>query len=137
MHRVILLLGTNLGDKKKNLIEAKKLIKRQIGIIDENSEQVESEAIGFVSQHTFINEAIVVYTKLSPLKILKKIKEIERNMGRINESINNIYTDRIIDIDVIYYNKIIFKSNKLQIPHYKNIHERLFFNTLLKKLYNY
>lgn len=131
-NKVILLLGTNLGNKNKNLEEAKLYINKEIGIIKKESNILENEAEGFSSNNLFFNQKIEILTDLSPFDLLKTIKKIENNMGRIySEPLKGeIYVDRIIDIDILYYNCIILESNILTIPH-KQVYSREFVKSLI------
>lgn len=132
-HKVILLLGSNIGDKKNNLDTALERLK-EVGDILQNSEYLTSEAVEFVSSNNFCNIATIIFTHFSPIQLLNKIKKIEIEMGRLNDSkISGGYTDRIIDIDIIKYNELKFTSERLEIPHKKHLFEREFSKILLKK----
>lgn len=132
-HKVVLLLGSNIGDKKNNLDTALERLK-EVGDILQNSEYLTSEAVEFVSSNNFCNIATIIFTHFSPIQLLNKIKKIEIEMGRFNDSkISGGYTDRIIDIDIIKYNELKFTSERLEIPHKKHLFEREFSKILLKK----
>jgi 2-amino-4-hydroxy-6-hydroxymethyldihydropteridine diphosphokinase len=78
---------------------------------------------------------LYILTDFSPLKLLNEIKRIEKEMGRVQDSFKvGRYVDRIIDIDIVQYDDIIFKSNTLEIPHRKHLFEREFSKKLLKEL---
>ncbi|UFH33516.1 2-amino-4-hydroxy-6-hydroxymethyldihydropteridine diphosphokinase [Chryseobacterium sp. C-71] len=131
-HKVVLLLGSNIGDKKNNLDTALERLK-EVGDILQNSEYLTSEAVEFVSSNNFCNIATIIFTHFSPIQLLNKIKKIEIEMGRLNDSkISGGYTDRIIDIDIIKYNELKFTSERLEIPHKKHLFEREFSKILLK-----
>jgi len=119
---VILLLGTNLGDKKNNLETAKNLINKEVGEIKKESNILENKAEGFTTPNLFLNQKIEINTSYSPFKILKKIKDIEQKMGRIyfKPKENESYVDRLIDIDILFYNKVLVNCNYLKIPHPQN-----------------
>lgn len=119
---VILLLGTNLGDKKNNLETAKNLINKEIGNIKKESNILENKAEGFTTDNLFLNQKIEINTSYSPFEILKKIKDIEQKMGRIyfKPKENESYVDRLIDIDILFYNKVLVNCNYLKIPHPQN-----------------
>lgn len=135
-HKVVLLLGSNIGDKKTNLDTALERIK-EVGEIVKNSEYLTSEAVEFVSSNNFCNIATIICTHLSPIQLLNFVKKIEIEMGRTNDSkISGGYTDRIIDIDIVSYNELKFSSEKLVIPHKKHLFEREFSKILLKNLVN-
>lgn len=135
MNKVILLLGSNLGNKKNNLEQAFSFLQNEIGTIEKISPFLETEPEGYLSNNNYINVALALTTFLSPLQVLKKIKFIERKMGRLNDtSITKIYTDRIIDIDIVNYNNIIFENKSLSIPHFQHTHCRKFSIKLLNTL---
>lgn len=131
-HKVVLLLGSNIGDKKNNLDIALNKLKN-VGSLLKNSEYLTSEPVDFVSSNNFCNIATIIFTHFSPIQLLNEIKKIEIEMGRINDSKKSGgYTDRIIDIDIITYNELKFSSEKLEIPHKKHLFEREFSKILLK-----
>lgn len=109
-----LLLGTNLGDKKANLSKARGFITRAIGNISNASSIYETAAWGKTDQPSFLNQVVQVATDLSPLQVLEKIEEIEKCLGR--ERIEK-WGERIIDIDILYYEKQVIDIENLQIPH--------------------
>ncbi|MCE4065925.1 2-amino-4-hydroxy-6-hydroxymethyldihydropteridine diphosphokinase [Chryseobacterium gleum] len=132
-HKVVLLLGSNLGEQKKNVELALKKISDAGNHISQISEYLMSEPVEFASSNIFCNIATVIFTDLSPIQLLDCIKNIEIEMGRINDSkVSGGYTDRIIDIDIIKYNELNFKSERLEIPHKKHLFERDFSRVLLK-----
>lgn len=132
-HKVVLLLGSNLGEQKKNIELALKKINEAGNQISQTSEYLMSDPVEFASSNIFCNIATIIFTHLSPIQLLDCIKNIEVEMGRINDSkVSGGYTDRIIDIDIIKYNELIFKSERLEIPHKKHLFERDFSRILLK-----
>ena len=74
-------------------------------------------------------------TAHSPIKLLDEIKKIENEMGRIHDSkFFGEYRDRIIDIDIVSYEGIVFSCNRLEIPHHKHLYDRDFSIKLLDEL---
>lgn len=114
---VYLGLGTNLGDKAANLHAAVHLISGKIGKVISLSSFYATAPWGFESENSFLNAAICVETSLSPLEVLHRTQEIERTLGRTHKSTGGIYHDRIIDIDLLLYNKEIIQTPELTIPH--------------------
>lgn len=134
-HHVTLLLGSNLGDTKKNIDTALSFLERDVGEILKSSSFLMSQPVEFVSMNIFCNIAIVIKTHFSPLKLLNSVKKIEKEMGRlVDSSATQKYTDRFIDIDIVRYEDLVFESETLLIPHYKHVHERSFSRELLKNL---
>ncbi|MFP3833250.1 2-amino-4-hydroxy-6-hydroxymethyldihydropteridine diphosphokinase [Chryseobacterium sp. SIMBA_028] len=131
--KVVLLLGSNLGEQKKNIELALQKISDAGNNISQTSEFLISDPVEFVSSNIFCNIAAIIFTHLSPIQLLDCIKDIEVEMGRINDSkVSGGYTDRVIDIDIIKYNELNFKSERLEIPHKKHLFERDFSRVLLK-----
>ena len=114
---VYLGLGTNLGDKAANLHAAVHLISGKIGKVISLSSFYATAPWGFESENSFLNAAICVETSLSPLEVLHRTQEIERTLGRTHKSTGGIYYDRIIDIDLLLYNKEIIQTPELTLPH--------------------
>ncbi|MDX9704310.1 MAG: 2-amino-4-hydroxy-6-hydroxymethyldihydropteridine diphosphokinase [Weeksellaceae bacterium] len=129
-HSCVLLLGTNLGDRKKNLNIALSLIEIEIGIIQDKSKILETKAEDFESDHLFLNQTLTIGTPLSPIEILNRIKKIENQMGRVYLTDGERYQNRIIDIDILKINNINFQSARLLIPH-PQIKSRKFVKKLL------
>ena len=119
-HSVYIALGSNIGDKSKNLSSAIEEINTLIGEVTEVSSFFENEPQGFESNNIFLNACLICKTNLDPLNTLKELKKIEKKMGR--KRTNGVYKDRIIDLDIIFYDQLVFNSKKLTIPHkeYKN-----------------
>ncbi|OCA75174.1 2-amino-4-hydroxy-6-hydroxymethyldihydropteridine diphosphokinase [Chryseobacterium arthrosphaerae] len=131
--KVVLLLGSNLGEQKKNIDLALQKIRDAGNKISQTSEYLMSDPVEFASSNIFCNIATIIFTHLSPIQLLDCIKNIEVEMGRINDSkVSGGYTDRIIDIDIIKYNELNFISERLEIPHKKHLFERDFSRVLLK-----
>jgi len=125
MNTVVLLLGTNLGNKLDNINIAFSKIEKSIGIIEKKSEILETEPWGFESKNSFLNVAIKLNTHLSPIFLLKSTQIIENEMGR-DAKISHNYEDRLIDIDIMYFGKLNFYTKILHIPHYLHTNEREF-----------
>lgn len=131
----ILLLGSNLGDQKKNLEQAISLLKTRVGEVIKQTDFVFSEPVEFVSKNIFCNIAVCINTSLSPIQLLKTVKEIEKEMGRVQDSaFYGEYKDRIIDIDIVQLEGLIFECDRLQIPHKKHLEQRQFSKEILDNL---
>lgn len=94
-------LGTNLGHKEENLRMAVSKIKERVGRVISLSAFYTTEPWGFSSEHSFLNAALGVETELIPGEVLKLTQEIEQEMGRTLKSVNGVYHDRVIDIDLL------------------------------------
>lgn len=117
-HDVFLLQGSNKGDKKKYLDESLILISKEVGNIIKTSSCFESEAWNMKNfSPIFYNRALHIKTYYSPIDILKKISNIESSLGRIKNFCTEVYKNREIDIDILFYDHIIIDSCVLKIPH--------------------
>lgn len=122
-NKVILALGSNLGNKKKNLQNAINHIHSHIGFVTQASAIYETLSWGFDS-FPFYNMCILMHTHLSPEKLLVELKHAEKKLGRTEKTMDD-YEARTVDIDIIYFNDLIFDSADLQIPH-KELQNRKF-----------
>ena len=125
MAKVYLGLGTNLGDKEQNLRDAVQKIEEQVGKVVSLSAFYATAPWGFSSEHTFLNAAACVETLLPPLSVLHLTQEIEREIGRTHKSVGGVYSDRVIDIDLLLYGDRVLDTPELKLPH-PLMHERRF-----------
>ena len=123
-HNIVFLsLGSNRGDRMEALRTAEKLIAERIGAVTGRSPVVESGPWGFTDDTLFLNDVLEVRTSLSPHEILQVAGEIEEEMGRerkvpvYDEWGKRVYSARIMDIDILFYNDVILESKELTIPH--------------------
>jgi 2-amino-4-hydroxy-6-hydroxymethyldihydropteridine diphosphokinase len=123
MKRVYLGIGTNLGDREKNLEQALDKIAEVIGIIASRSSVYETEPWGFQSSDQFLNMVIGVDTNLKPSGLLGRLLMIESLLGRLRDG--KQYSSRIIDIDILLYGRQKVDTISLKIPH-PRMHERNF-----------
>ncbi len=114
MNTTYLLLGSNMGNSRQQLLQAKKNIQQQIGKIIRQSNLYSTAAWGNTQQPDFLNQVIIVQTKLTAAETMQSILTIEKKMGRIRNKKND---PRIIDIDILFYNKEIIDSSNLIVPH--------------------
>lgn len=109
-----LLLGTNQGDRKKNLTFARNAIEVSVGVIVKASSIYQTAAWGKTDQPDFLNQALEVETDLPAEKVLAEILSIEKTMGRKREE---KWGERIMDIDILLYESQIVDSPQLIVPH--------------------
>jgi 2-amino-4-hydroxy-6-hydroxymethyldihydropteridine diphosphokinase len=115
-------LGSNIGDRKKNIFRTVKLIPKNSHFkVLEKSSLYLTKPIG-PKQRKFVNCVLKVKTDLSPLKLLKALKDIEAILGRKK---TQRWGPRIIDLDILFLGKKVVNKNSLNIPH-KELHKRLF-----------
>ena len=117
-------LGTNVGNKRRNMITAAALLAERVGDILALSGFYETEPWGFESENFFLNAAVKLKTSFSPLEVLQITQQIEKELGRTEKS-NGDYHDRIIDIDILLYGDEVLQIPELTLPH-PLMHERKF-----------
>lgn len=110
-------LGTNLGDKNKNIAEAIKRIEELVGEVVRQSALYATKPWGFASDNDFLNAAVCVETCLTPRQLLYATQRIEQEMGRTVKSVDGEYHDRIIDIDILLYGNEHIHESDLVVPH--------------------
>ena len=116
-HKVYLGLGSNLGDCRKNLERAIRLIGDRVGLVTRQSSFIETEPWGFESPNKFMNAVILCETTKTPREVLMLTQQIERDMGRMKKSVSGGYADRAIDIDILLYDDVTIDEPDLKIPH--------------------
>ena len=121
MHTIYLALGSNVGDRQANLKEAISQLAPQVTVTAESA-IYETEPWGFEDQDDFLNMVVQGETELKPLELLKHLKQIEANVGRTKTFLNG---PREIDLDILFYDDLIFEDQALAIPH-PRLHERDF-----------
>lgn len=117
MSRIYLGIGSNLGDKEQNIMTALKLVKEGVGTIVIQSSICKTMPWGFHSDNIFYNAAACVETNLTPMQVLSVIKMIEMEMGRTSKSSQGMYADRIIDLDLLFYEDQVINEVMLTVPH--------------------
>lgn len=131
LHNYLLVLGSNLGEPKKNIDLALKLLQEQQIKIIKKSSLLKTKAILTTAAHSFLNQGIVVKTSLLPLQLLLLLKSIEKKVGRKKRE---RYGAREIDIDIVWWSGGSYQSQDLQIPHVANLGRywvRQIFNELI------
>lgn len=128
MSLVYIGLGSNLGDKRANLAKARDELLNIVHVeILKESIIEETEPVDYLDQPAFLNQIILIKTELNPENLLKMLKSIEKRLGRKKTIPKG---PRIIDLDILLYDDLVFKSHRLTIPH-PEIKNRIF---ILKQL---
>ncbi len=140
-------LGSNQGDRRKNIEDALSLLNIEFGTPFKNvSSMIETEPWGFDSENRFMN-AVVLYElelkngynpEAEGLMILEICKDIERKLGRTgdpqyDENGERVYKDRPIDIDILLFGDNRIDCEELTVPH-KHMYERDFVMIPLKEI---
>lgn len=113
-HRVFFGLGTNLGDRQANLAAARQAIMREIGPLEMISSLYATAPWGLTDQPEFLNQVVQGVTALEPATVLEGILRIEQDLGRTR---HEKWGERLIDIDLLFYDDLIWESPTLIIPH--------------------
>jgi 2-amino-4-hydroxy-6-hydroxymethyldihydropteridine diphosphokinase len=114
MNKTYLLLGSNMGNSKTQLSKAIIQIENQIGSITRKSGIYSTAAWGNIEQPDFLNQVIIAETALTARQTMQTILNIEKKMGRLRTVKN---APRIIDIDILFFNKEIIEQEQLSVPH--------------------
>ncbi len=113
--RVQLSLGSNVGDREAILVAAMEALEQEPGVsIAAASHCYESEPVGMREQPDFLNLAVEIETDLEPLELLRRVKDIERRLGR-TPSVR--WGPRAIDIDIVLWGRRALTSEELTLPH--------------------
>ncbi len=121
MEKIFLGLGSNVGNKRRNIDTAIQMLSNYVKDIKKSYYYL-TRAVGYTEQDDFINIAISGYTELTPEALFKRIKEIEKEVGRIERF---HWGPREVDIDILFYGDQIITRPELKIPH-PRIQERDF-----------
>ncbi len=122
MSLAYLILGGNRGNTKQIFSDAIDLVSSHIGPISAKSSLYSSESWGFESD-LFMNQVIKLETLLSPAEVLRNALDIENQLGRIRKT--GGYEARTLDIDLLYFDSLIIRTEELIVPH-PRIKERRF-----------
>ena len=119
---LVLLLGTNMGNRAKNLTAAIAGLSALFGQPLSQSAVYETPPWGNENQAPFLNLAVIHNTRMKPTVLLDSILQLELDLGRVRQE---KWGPRLIDIDIIFYGNMIYQSDFLEIPH-PYMHERQF-----------
>ncbi len=130
---VFINIGSNLGDKRRNLSRAVREVALVYGDF-ELSHVMESDPWGFESPHRFLNVAMVFRSDESPIEILHKLQEIEHRLSPdSHRTPDGGYADRLVDIDIMTIEGVRMQTAELTLPH-PHLKERPFFMEPLQEL---
>lgn len=153
MALVFVNIGTNRGDRRRNLSRAVAEIGRRFGYF-ELSHVMESEAWGYDSPNKFLNIAMVFRSEENPLEILHALQKIEKELGATlasehtalilgkdasaaaadkHRNPDGSYADRFLDIDIMTIEGVEMQTEELTLPH-PHLRERPFFMEPLQEL---
>lgn len=114
MNRAHLLIGGNMGNREALLAAARKGIETECGRVVAQSSVYQTAAWGLEEQAPFLNQALEIETEMSAQALLQNLLRIEESLGRRREM---KYGPRLIDIDVLFFNDEVIKTEGLAVPH--------------------
>ncbi len=124
LHTAYISIGSNLGDKLENCrrgVEA--LVSGGQVRITGQSRTYKTEPVDFSEQDWFINCVIRIETRLEPFELLDRLQAIQREAGRIADSVR--FGPRVLDFDLLLYDRLILDDPRLSLPH-PRMHRRRF-----------
>lgn len=122
-HTAYLSIGSNMGDREKNLRDAVEALKKNTSVRNVRvSEFIETEPYGYTEQDMFLNGAVQLQTTENPEGLLKLLLQIEQD-GHRERTIH--WGPRTIDLDLILYEDVIMNTEELTLPH-REMHKREF-----------
>src|SRR3989338_237359 len=126
-------VGSNLGNRRANIKKALEKINQLKGTkIIKSSKIIQTKAVGGPkNQKDFLNAALKIKTEINPLPLLKKLKEIEKQLGRTKTVCNG---PRTIDLDILFYGDKIIKRKDLIVPHPRAFEREFVLKPLLEVL---
>ena len=122
-HKVYLAVGSNMGDKEKNINDAIDILAKNEEVkINKVSTLIETDPVGYLDQDKFLNGAIEIETIFSPKELMSELLRIEKELKR-----KRIIKDgpRTIDLDILLYDNLISDDEFVTLPH-PRMEERLF-----------
>ena len=130
MELVYIGIGSNLGDRKKNLKEAVTRLDARDSIkLTKVSSSYLTEPIGGPPQPWYYNAIVEVRTSLTPRDLLSVLREIERGMGRKRRERNS---PRIIDLDILFFGGRVIEADDLKVPHPRALERRFVLEPLVE-----
>ncbi len=108
-------VGSNLGIPEANCRRAMDLLHREPGVrVERRSRLFSSEPVGVLDQPRFVNAAALLSTTLPPRELLGRLMAVERRLGRVRRV---KWGPRLIDLDILFYDRLTLSSPELEIPH--------------------
>ena len=114
MNKVWIALGSNMGEGRKNLDLAIKMMNERGVLVEKVSNYIETEPYGYTEQDNFVNAVCIAETKLSPRELLETLLKIELDMGRVRII---KWGPRLIDLDILFYEDLIIDEEDFKVPH--------------------
>jgi len=126
MAEVFIGLGSNLGDSRRNILDAWQHLGRVDGIqLQQLSAPYQTEPVGFISVNWFVNAVGRLTTSLTSQELLAAMLEVEVGLGRVRQGVPTAPSDRTVDLDILYFGDLVLAEEELTLPH-PEIYKRLF-----------
>ena len=123
-HSVIISVGSNIGDKQDNCQKGiDHLMASGNATLVKASRFYRTSPVDYLDQEWFVNAAVKFETILEPLELLEVLKAVQQQCGRTKSGIR--FGPRVLDLDIIFYDRLVMKSPTLEIPH-PRMHKRRF-----------
>ena len=124
VHPAYIGAGSNIGDKLLNCKNGISALTNTRNVVEKaRSRFYKTEPVDYKHQDWFINVVLKVETNLAPIELLKTLKSIERDVGRVDAPIR--FGPRILDLDIVLYDDLVTNSSELILPH-PRMHKRRF-----------
>ena len=129
--KVYLSLGSNLGDRERNLERAIEALERENIRVKARSSIYETEPRDVTDQPWFLNMVVECETEYFPVQLLAVLQRVEREMGRVRRG-SSPRGPRLIDIDILLFGTVKMKTAKLELPHPRMLERRFVLEPLLQ-----
>jgi len=116
MAEVYVALGSNLGDRERNLASAHEALGREALTVERVSSIYETDPWGAANQGRYLNQVVRGTTRLAPHDLLAQLLDIERALGRDRTNAER-FGPRVIDLDILLYEGVTVNEPDLHIPH--------------------
>lgn len=124
IHHAYLSIGSNLGDPLQNCCKGVRALGEAADIeLMARSPFYKTQPVDYLDQEWFINGALYVKTRLTPLQLLDCTQSIQKRLGRKPDTVR--FGPRILDLDIIFYDDLVMETSRLTIPH-PRAHKRRF-----------
>jgi 2-amino-4-hydroxy-6-hydroxymethyldihydropteridine diphosphokinase len=114
METVYIALGSNLGNRTENLVNAINALNVLVGAVQAQSHVYETAPLYITEQPAYLNAVVKVETMLTPAQVLEALQGLEKAAGRVRDV---RYGARVLDLDILYYGNAVIETATLQIPH--------------------
>jgi 2-amino-4-hydroxy-6-hydroxymethyldihydropteridine diphosphokinase len=122
-HTAYISIGSNIGDKLENCRWGIRRLDCDTVWLKAESRIYQTEPVDYTDQDWFINLVVKIETLLDPNRLLQRLQSIQREAGRLKDSIR--FGPRVLDLDIIFYDEVVINSKQLVVPH-PRMHKRRF-----------